>query len=180
MNLKDIHLERTGSNLLIRYRDQTVRLTVWDGITEAELSQMVMRQVSRLEAENAIEQAEAQLKETKASLEKLTFVAVWELSWALSRQVTSLLFGREDTPPSPPYLAEFLLAWFAPKKSVQNQLGDLQEVFEKNCAKLGVARARRMYWLQVLRSIGPNLWRKIKRLGVIAFVIDYARSKMGF
>jgi hypothetical protein len=83
-------------------------------------------------------------------------------------------------PIEPPRLAEFLLQLFASKRSVDAQLGDLQEMFAKNCAKFGSVRANRLYWAQVLRAIGPGLWRRIKRLGLIAFLIDYGRSKLGF
>lgn len=83
-------------------------------------------------------------------------------------------------PESPPRFAETLVQLFAPKRTVQHLLGDLQEVFEKNCNRFGKARARRLYWAQVLRAIGPGIWRRIKRLGLIAFLIDYGRSKLGF
>jgi hypothetical protein len=81
---------------------------------------------------------------------------------------------------SPPRLAEALFQLFAPKKTVQHLLGDLQEVFEKNCARFGKARARRLYWAQVLRAIGPGIWRRVKKLGLIGILIDYGRSKIGW
>jgi hypothetical protein len=88
--------------------------------------------------------------------------------------------GEFVEPESPPQFAETLVQSLAPKRTVQHLLGDLQEVFEKNCNRFGEARARRLYWAQVLRAIGPGIWRRIKRLGLIAFLIDYGRSKLGF
>lgn len=81
--------------------------------------------------------------------------------------------------PSPPQLAEALFSMLAPKKTVQHLLGDMQEIFEKNCARFGKARAKRLYWTQVLRAIGPGLWRRVKKLGFIGILIDYGRSKIG-
>jgi hypothetical protein len=80
----------------------------------------------------------------------------------------------------PPWLAEALIQLLAPKKTVQHLLGDLQEMYKKNFTRFGKSRAGRLYWAQVLRSIGPDLWRRVKKLGLIAFLIDYGRSKFGW
>jgi hypothetical protein len=80
----------------------------------------------------------------------------------------------------PPWLAETLIQLLAPKKTVQHLLGDLQEMYEKNSTRFGKSRAGRLYWAQVLRSIGPDLWWRVKKLGLIAFLIDYGRSKLGW
>lgn len=77
-------------------------------------------------------------------------------------------------PTSPPAWGEALIALLAPKRHVEAQLGDMQEVFERNKANYGEAVARRMYWRQVARSVGPLLGRLIIRA-----VIEYARSKIG-
>jgi hypothetical protein len=83
-------------------------------------------------------------------------------------------------PSSPPRLAEFAFSLLAPKKSLSPQLGDLQEVFELNVARFGKSRARILYWAQVLRAVGPGVWRRVKKLGFIGILIDYGRSKLGF
>lgn len=83
-------------------------------------------------------------------------------------------------PPAPPRIAELVFAWLAPAKSVHAQLGDMQEMFERNLARFGRHRAQWFYWVQVLRAVGPNLWRHIKKWGVIGILIDYGRSKLGF
>jgi hypothetical protein len=80
----------------------------------------------------------------------------------------------------PPAVAELLFQLMAPKRSVLAQLGDMQELFELNVVRVGKRRARMLYWAQVLRAIGPGVWRRIKRLGLVAFLIDYGRSKLGF
>lgn len=81
---------------------------------------------------------------------------------------------------SPPWLAETLIQLLAPKKTVQHLLGDLQEMYEKNFARFDKSRAGRLYWAQVLCSIGPDLWRRVKKLGLIALLIDYGRSKFSW
>src|SRR5262252_8362285 len=57
----------------------------------------------------------------------------------------------KEAPPSPPRLAEFLFSLLAPKKTVDAELGDMQEMFERRVKTLGKARARMLYWSQVLR-----------------------------
>lgn len=80
---------------------------------------------------------------------------------------------------SPPAPAAFLLALMAPKNSAQALLGDLEEIFQKNAEKFGDSRARRMYWFEVARSMGPLVWQWIKRMGFVTLVVDYVRSKFG-
>ena len=86
---------------------------------------------------------------------------------------------REDRR-SPPRFAELLFSWLAPKKTLHEQLGDLQEIFELNVARFGKSRAGMLYWTQVLRAVGPGVWRRVKKLGLIGILIDYGRSKIGW
>lgn len=92
--------------------------------------------------------------------------------------------AKEVRTKSPPRLAENLFSAFAPKKSADAQLGDLQEIFQENVKRFGLERARRMYWIRISREIGPLLFQKLKRLvkrwGIIALLIDYGRTKLGF
>ncbi|MFK4382508.1 permease prefix domain 2-containing transporter [Bradyrhizobium sp. USDA 223] len=80
---------------------------------------------------------------------------------------------------SPPASAAILLAFVAPKHSAQALLGDLEEMFQKNVDKFGDRAARRMYWFEAARSVGPLVWQWIKRMGFITLVVDYVRSKFG-
>lgn len=84
-----------------------------------------------------------------------------------------------EKPASPPILAEMLISLIAPEKTAQVQLGDLQEMFQKNVERCGEREARRMYWIQVTDSALPLLWGWIKRLGLFTFFVDYVRSKLG-
>jgi hypothetical protein len=86
----------------------------------------------------------------------------------------------EGVPPPPPRFAEAIFAWFAPSKTLHAQLGDMQELYDSNVARFGRTRADRLYWTQVVRAVGPGLWRLVKRWGVVAFLIDYGRSKIGW
>lgn len=81
---------------------------------------------------------------------------------------------------SPPATATLLLAFIAPKNTVQAFLGDLEEVFHKNAACFGERQARRQYWMQVFASLGPLLWQWVKRMGFFTVLVDYFRSKFGF
>jgi hypothetical protein len=80
---------------------------------------------------------------------------------------------------SPPASAALLLAFIAPKHSAQALLGDLEEMFQKNADRFGEDRARRLYWFEVARSIGPLVWQWVKRMGFITLLVDYFRSKFG-
>lgn len=80
---------------------------------------------------------------------------------------------------TPPATAAFLLAFIAPKNSAQAQLGDLEEIFQKNVDRFGEREARRLYWFEVARSFGPLVWQWVKRMGFVTLVVDYVRSKFG-
>jgi hypothetical protein len=82
-------------------------------------------------------------------------------------------------PVAPPLLAELFISFLVPKNSAQAQLGDLQEMFQKNAARYGERRARREYWMEVARSLGPLLLQWLKRVGFFTILIDYFRSKFG-
>ncbi|MDI4236171.1 permease prefix domain 2-containing transporter [Bradyrhizobium sp. Arg237L] len=80
---------------------------------------------------------------------------------------------------SPPTSAAFLLAFIAPKNSAQALLGDLEEMFQENVARFGERQARKMYWFEVARSVGPLVWQWVKRMGFVTLLVDYVRSKFG-
>jgi hypothetical protein len=81
--------------------------------------------------------------------------------------------------PAPPAFAELLLMMLGSKRTVDAMVGDFEQLFRMDLAEIGVTRARRRYWLRVLRSIGPAAWAKAKKIGVIGIIIDYSRSKLG-
>jgi hypothetical protein len=80
----------------------------------------------------------------------------------------------------PPASAQFIFSLLSPENTVDAGLGDLQEIFERHITKFGPDRARAFYWSQVLRAIGPNIWRLIRKWGLVGILIDYGRSKLGF
>jgi len=80
---------------------------------------------------------------------------------------------------SPPALAEFVVSFLAPKNTAQAQLGDLQEMFEKNVARLGERQARRNYWMQVASSLMTFALQWAKRVSLFTVLVDYFRSKLG-
>jgi hypothetical protein len=80
----------------------------------------------------------------------------------------------------PPRTAERLFGIFAPKDTVDAQLGDLQQLYERDCFSLGEKRARERFNIRVLRSLVPLALQKAKRLGIIALLIEIGRRKFGF
>jgi hypothetical protein len=86
--------------------------------------------------------------------------------------------ARTDAP-SPPLLAALFISFLAPENTAQAQLGDLQEMFQKNVERLGAKQARRIYLMQVAASAWPLIWRWLTRIGFFAAFIGYVRSKFG-
>jgi hypothetical protein len=68
-------------------------------------------------------------------------------------------------------LAEFLLCIFARTKDIETLMGDFEELFERDCAA-GMPRRRALtrYWARVIRSIGPQMWQAIRRIGVLGLL----------
>jgi len=101
---------------------------------------------------------------------------------AKTAEHTSVFDPRSLTPAqteSPPQMAEWLFAMFAPRRSVGMQLGDLQEMYEKDSTRFGVQRAKRLYWTRVIRSTAPAIAQKVKKIGLFGIIADYARTKLG-
>lgn len=96
-------------------------------------------------------------------------------AWAAWRKRST----KENENVNPPRLAEAAFAWFAPRKTADCQLGDLQELYVKNVERYGSNRARWLYWLEVFPAITGAAWRLLKRVGFVAFVVDYVRTKLG-
>jgi hypothetical protein len=85
------------------------------------------------------------------------------------------MFIDDEVQPPPPW-AEFLLELFAAKKTRDALLGDYNEEFHKNCMEPGgVARARRIYWAGVLRSLTPLIWSKVRHAGLFGLVVAAVR-----
>jgi len=71
----------------------------------------------------------------------------------------------------PPLLAESLLCIFARTKDIEALMGDFEERFARDCASgMSQRRAVFRYWSQVLRSIGPQMWQAIKRVGLLGLI----------
>jgi hypothetical protein len=92
------------------------------------------------------------------------------------RQIVDEAGEEESAAPSPPRLAEFLVGLCAgrgARRGTQRGRGraladatldDLQDLFERDCEKVGVKRARMRYWAAALRSSWPFLRVALGRL----------------
>jgi AAA domain len=79
----------------------------------------------------------------------------------------------------PPPVAECLMALLAPKRKAESILGDLEERFQRDYQKLGKTRANSLYWARTIASIAPLVWSLLKRIGVVALLIDVGRRWLG-
>lgn len=84
---------------------------------------------------------------------------------------------------SPPVGAEKLMYLILPKDRREEIAGDLEEEYRsKILPKFGPGFAKRWYWMQVARSIGPILWGqlgKLFKLGIFAKVTGWLSEKIG-
>ncbi len=65
-----------------------------------------------------------------------------------------------------------LLILFARSKRDLAAVGDINELFDLDCAKFGRARAHRRYWAQALRILLPLFVRAISRATKLAVIIE--------
>jgi len=79
----------------------------------------------------------------------------------------------------PPGFAQWLILLLIKGRRADAILGDLDEIFARDCEQHGVKRARWLYRARVLHSIAPLLWVAIKRFGVVAAVADLVRRHLG-
>jgi hypothetical protein len=76
---------------------------------------------------------------------------------------------------NPPLTAECLIALLVPSRRAAAMLGDLEEKFSRNIETRGERHARWLYWFEAWHSIGPLLWAKAKKLGLIAVIAEMWR-----
>jgi hypothetical protein len=99
------------------------------------------------------------------------------VTWRELNQVRSATASQASG--CPPGLAEWLVALIVPRRRADAVLGDLEERFHRHVTLRSLQRARVLYWAEALRSIGPILWIKAKRLGFLAVVAEiWRRSRM--
>jgi hypothetical protein len=98
-------------------------------------------------------------------LSKLGIVALKAPSaLILLRDVANLMERRAKARLQPPKHAAYLLYIFLPKKDRDPLLGDLEEDYHRLLKEFGPRRARTFYYTQVAWSIGPIIWRAIKKI----------------
>jgi hypothetical protein len=91
-------------------------------------------------------------------------------AWSRRRTRRSPIASSGNERREPPWLAETLLGVFARTKDIEALLGDSEEIFKRDCACMSERRARRRYWAQVLRSLWPQTWQWINRVGWVALI----------
>jgi hypothetical protein len=100
------------------------------------------------------------------------------------RSLRRTLFGRRRTSsaeqlPKPPALGEALIVLFCSKNRARYVMGCLEENFHEHIRTKGKRRAKLLYWAAVLHSIGPLLWVKLRRAGLIALLLEIGRRWSG-
>ena len=79
----------------------------------------------------------------------------------------------------PPKLAEMFLMLVTRKKSREAIIGDLEQKYARNCADFGVGRARRLYWVETIWTVGPLLLQSAKRLGLYTLALAGLKKWIG-
>jgi hypothetical protein len=137
---------------------ETYLLHVPTDLSEAEHELFLTKHVERLLSEMRVEE----IKLARAHLARVDRTK-------LAKRV------QQDTAPAkPPAMAQTLFALLAPRGMVNNQLGDMEQMYRQNVAELGESTARRLYWFEVLHSVRPALARIF-----FDVIVDYFRRKLG-
>ena len=79
----------------------------------------------------------------------------------------------------PPPIGEALVVLFCPKNRARYVMGCLEENFHEDIRTKGKSRAKLLYWAAVLHSIGPLLWVKLRRAGLVALLLEIGRRWSG-
>jgi hypothetical protein len=79
----------------------------------------------------------------------------------------------------PPAFGEMLLVLFCPRNRARHVMGDLEEIFNEDVKTRGPHRAKLLYWSGVLHSIGPLLWVKVRKAGLVALLVEIGRRWVG-
>jgi hypothetical protein len=124
------------------------------------------------------------LKEVGAAVRLIQVKRQYEDATTTIAQANEVLSEMAETEavnsrPLPPAIAEALIGLFAQEQFADAQLGDMQEIFEANVTRVGLQRAKRLYWYEVVRSVGPIFFHWLRRIGFIAVLVDYSRKKIG-
>jgi len=83
--------------------------------------------------------------------------------------------GQYGAAPAPPKSAKFILL-LLPKQNREHLIGDLEEEYSTVVLpEYGERKAQFWYWWQVLNSIAPILWSRIRRIISIALLFRRAR-----
>lgn len=93
-------------------------------------------------------------------------------NWKSFRKANS----RQNEKVEPPALAECLVKLL---NKDEDLIGHFAEEFDRNLKRFGVVRARRLYWMQTLRSVGPLSLAKLSKWGIVAAIVDFGRRKLG-
>jgi hypothetical protein len=78
-----------------------------------------------------------------------------------------------------PAIGEALIALFCAKNRVDAILGDLAERFADEVVAKGEKRAKLLFWVRVIRSIGPLFWIKVRKTGFLAILFEVGRRWIG-
>jgi hypothetical protein len=92
---------------------------------------------------------------------------------ALASPASRIKIFAEIDKEQPPAFAEFLLAAVTADKLRDAILGDYLEQFHRNCRSIGCARARRIYWAGVIRSLVPLVWSRLRDAGLVGLLFKY-------
>lgn len=88
----------------------------------------------------------------------------------IEREWLSVQFGDNERR-APSGLAEFLLCIFARTKDLDALMGDEEERFARDCASgMSQRRAVFRYWARALRSVWPQFWQFVRRVGLLGLI----------
>ena len=79
----------------------------------------------------------------------------------------------------PPTVAEWLMMIISKPEAREGRIGDLEQQFQANVKRFGLKRAKRLYWAEVIRAVGPLIFQAIKRLGLYTLALAGFKKWIG-
>jgi len=101
-------------------------------------------------------------------------VALW-LGMGVGVFCITWLSKRRRVSNRPPLDAKYLFHVFLDRQNCDALVGDLEERYSLIRKEFGQRRADLWFWIQTIRSVGPMMWMAIRKLSVLAMLLELYR-----
>ena len=161
------------------YEDIKKRLDTWP-VSHSDLNE----DVALFSNEQASHQLNLELERSPLKRAKIVRAVRWDRprKSVNDTAIRKSAITSQSGSAAPPCSAEKLACFILPKPMRDEMLGDLEQEFQMLCQKFGEGYARKWYWGQVLRSVGPIVYYGIAKFAALAWLgkaAQWIMSKLG-